>query len=96
MKQNCPNCGAKLKKVSESGVLTFECFSSTSENWPKPLISCTKGEKSFRQIKLNWLNKSNKRIFHSLWGCSLTYARSWFGENIRESKVESVQIQGIN
>lgn len=95
MKLICPNCGAKVKKLGSQDTSrghpyklpdVFLCGTSTSENWPKPLIRCTKGENSFKKIKLIWLNKFSQKIEHNLFDCSVTYAKEWWAKNIMEGK----------
>ena len=85
----CPNCGAKLNKtISRDGaanIFLFTCYSSAIEGC-KPLIRCTKGEKSFKKVKVDWINRFGENRSHILFDCSFTYAINWWNETIVTSQ----------
>lgn len=45
-----------------------------------------------KKIKVIWLNRLDKRLEHTLFGCSITYARDWFRRTIEESSAACLTI----
>lgn len=46
------------------------------EDWRKPLIRCTPGEKSHHHLELIFQTPNGKKIIHNMFDCSETYARA--------------------
>lgn len=93
--KTCPVCSAKLRRVwGESRNLDFKCGTTIWTDLGKTDVRCTEGEKSYSKIRIRWVNEYGVEFIHTVFDCSLTYART-VAKETRNGNLEGTVVEPI-